>query len=146
MSNCPTNSLGSFPYGESRETQTKGKPCRLPFTHLSTSQTVKVPGTITHSSSHLLSVGMCERSTAGLAGFTVATLTGLVQQRRQCFTGLTRFTPRLSGAVEMTDEEFMERMLNAFPLATVDEDNEGQLIINTGLRRNSNGEVVPFTD
>ena len=46
----------------------------------------------------------------------------------------------------MTDEEFMERMLNAFPLATVDEDNEGQLIINTGLRRNSNGEVVPFTD
>lgn len=33
-----------------------------------------------------------------------------------------------------TDDEFMQRMLNAFPEATVGQDNDGQLVIYTNLR------------
>lgn len=34
----------------------------------------------------------------------------------------------------MTFDEFMQRMLSAFPEATVGSDNDGQLIIHTNLR------------
>lgn len=43
----------------------------------------------------------------------------------------------------MTMDEFMVTMLNAFPLAQVEEDNEGNLVIYTNLTLDSDGNVVP---
>lgn len=47
-----------------------------------------------------------------------------------------------------TFNEFMEKMLTAFPNAQVGEDNDGQLIIYTDLQRKTtegyNDIVVPF--
>ena len=44
----------------------------------------------------------------------------------------------------MTFDEFMDKMLTAFPDATVGTDNDGQLVIYTGLRGTAFDEVVPF--
>lgn len=43
-----------------------------------------------------------------------------------------------------TFDSFMQRMLNSFPEATVEQDNEGQLVIYTGLKLTEDDEVTPF--
>lgn len=45
----------------------------------------------------------------------------------------------------MTFDEFMAKMLEAFPEATVEEDNEGQLVIYTNLIMNGD-RVIQFTE
>lgn len=45
----------------------------------------------------------------------------------------------------MTLDEFMGRMLAAFPNATVDEDNDGQLVVYTNFVRHR-GEVYEVKD
>ena len=42
----------------------------------------------------------------------------------------------------MTFDEFMGRMLGAFPDAVVEEDNEGQMVVYTGLMKDGD-DVVP---
>ena len=44
----------------------------------------------------------------------------------------------------MNFNDFMNKMLNAFPQATVEEDNEGQLVIYTNLREDESGNIVEF--
>lgn len=44
----------------------------------------------------------------------------------------------------MTHAQFMELVLLNFPYAEVSEDEDGQLIIHTGLMENDNHEVVDF--
>ena len=34
----------------------------------------------------------------------------------------------------MTFDEFMNKMLDAFPAATTEEDNDGQIVVYTGLK------------
>lgn len=46
----------------------------------------------------------------------------------------------------MTLNDFMEKMLAAFPDAEVGEDNDRQLIIYTGLRHNFGGSVTPLEE
>jgi hypothetical protein len=45
----------------------------------------------------------------------------------------------------MTFDEFMEKMLAAFPQAMVETDNDGQLVIYTNLTE-KDGQVVPVDD
>lgn len=44
----------------------------------------------------------------------------------------------------MQFNDFMDRMLNAFPNATVDEDAEGQVIVNTGWYRDPDDDTNLF--
>lgn len=46
----------------------------------------------------------------------------------------------------VTFREFMGHVLDTFPFATVDEDNDGQLVVNTGLRATDGGNVVRMDD
>lgn len=46
----------------------------------------------------------------------------------------------------MRFDEFMEKMLAAFPNAQVEEDNNGQLVIYTGLTETSPGVVERMPD
>lgn len=46
---------------------------------------------------------------------------------------------------DMTEDEFMRAALNAFPLAMIGQDNDGQLIVYTNLTLR-NGEVVEVDD
>ncbi len=46
----------------------------------------------------------------------------------------------------MTFDEFMHKMQEAFPGATVDEDNYGQLIIYTDLMTDADDNVIPFVE
>jgi len=48
---------------------------------------------------------------------------------------------------KMTFNEFMHKMLEAFPDATTEEDNDGQIVIYTGLKTSMKDDVemvVPF--
>ena len=46
----------------------------------------------------------------------------------------------------MTFDDFMRKMLDAFPNAQAGEDNDGQLIIYTDLMEDANGNVVSYID
>lgn len=50
----------------------------------------------------------------------------------------------------MTEDEFMQKMLEVFPLAEMSQDNDGQIVIYTNLHlaRQEDGEflIVPFDD
>jgi hypothetical protein len=44
----------------------------------------------------------------------------------------------------MSDDELMRRMVAAFPLAELGQDNEGQIIIHTNLHWDTEGKIVPM--
>ncbi len=46
----------------------------------------------------------------------------------------------------MTDNEFMQKVLAAFPNAEVGDDNEGQLVIYTNLCYDADGNVIEMEE
>jgi hypothetical protein len=44
----------------------------------------------------------------------------------------------------MSENDIIRKALEAFPNATISEDADGQIIINTGLHLSERGEAKPF--
>ena len=58
---------------------------------------------------------------------------------------INRVDCRICGTVrEMTFDDLMRRVLAVIPDATLDEDNEGQIVIYTGLEEDARGNIRQF--